>query len=481
METFIAFDSFSQLHSYVYSIIALQELNIFYHYSPVYWNVGCLSVEATPDEEGSGANSVDYGEIAKAIYKMRKHGVEIKSPNIQYSNLSFTPMAKNNNILFGLSAIAKINTDIANQIISNRPYTSFKDFYDKNSFQGSLITTTKFITLIKSGCFDDFEPNRVKVMKQFIYYSHPMKESLTMANLDEIVKIGCKIPNQLLSPILFKKYVCSPRFFYSQHPKFKSKKLYWLDERALKYFNKKCINSLQENVDYFYRDDLTLIVDKSVEKIFKPVTEELKTFINTPEFIKEYNKQSMRKRYNELVPNQDPNHWSMETCSFYSNEHELSHIDKERYNISLFDELPEEPKFITKKWGKREFKQYELSQIAGVVLDRKDANHLLTILDINNNVVQCKFVSENYSWYKRQISIPDGKGGKTVVDPSWFKRGQGLILTGVRTGENDFRIKAYKSSIYKHKVQKIIDVNNETGEMIIQSYRYGYEKDKEES
>lgn len=478
METFTPIDSFSQLHSYVYSIIALQELNIFYHYSPVYWNVGCLSVEATPDEEGSGANSIDYGEIAKAIYKMHKHGVEIKPPSVQYSNLTFTPIAKNNTILFGLSAISKINTDIANQIISNRPYTSFKDFYDKNSFQGSLITTTKFITLIKSGCFDYFEPNRVKVMKQFIYYSHLMKECLTMANLDEIVKIGCEIPNQLLSPILFKKYVCSPRFFHSQHPKFKSKKLYWLDERALKYFNKKCINSLQENVDYFYQDDLTLIVDKSIEKIFKPVTEELKTFINTPKFIKEYNKQSMRKRYNELVPNQDPNHWSMETCSFYSNEHELSHIDRERYNISLFDELPEEPKFITKKWGKREFKQYELSQIAGVVLDRKDANHLLTILDVNNNVVQCKFVSENYSWYKRQISIPDGKGGKTVVDPSWFKRGQGLILTGYRYGENDFRVKAYKSSIYNHKVQKIVSVNNETGEMEIQSYRYGYEPDE---
>ena len=59
--------SFSQLHSYVYSIIALQELNIFYHYNPVYWNIGCLTVEGTPDEGGSGANSVDFGEIAKAI------------------------------------------------------------------------------------------------------------------------------------------------------------------------------------------------------------------------------------------------------------------------------------------------------------------------------------------------------------------------------------------------------------------------------
>ena len=54
-----------------------------------------------------------------------------------------------------------------------------------------------------------------------------------------------------------------------------------------------------------------------------------------------------------------------------------------------------------------------------------------------------------------------------------------MILTGVRIGESDFKVKAYKSSIFKHKVQKIISVNNETGEMTIQSYRYGYEPDED--
>ena len=471
--------SFSQLHSYVYSIIALQELNIFYHYSPVYWNIGCLSVEATPDEEGSGANSVDYGKIAKAIYKMRKHGIEIKPPSIQNSNLTFTPIAKDNTILFGLVGVAGINNDIANQIISNRPYTSFKQFYQTHAYKGSLITTSKFVTLIKAGCFDEFERNRIKVMKQYILYSSEPKTELTMANLDMAIKIGCKIPRQMLSPYNFRNYVCSSEFYYSPHPKFKSKRLYWLDNKAQRYFNKNCKDQLQENVDWFYQDDMMLVVDKSLEKLYKPVMDELKTYINTSEFIKEFNRQVMRKRYNELVPNQDVNHWSFETCSFFSNEHELAHVDRERYNINLFDELPEEPRFVTKRWGKREWKQYELAQIAGVILDRNDNNHLITLLDINNNVVQCKFVAENYSWYKAQLSEPDGQGGKIVVDPSWFKRGQGLILTGVRMGESDFKIKSYKSSIFRHKVQKIVNVNNSTGEMVIQSYRYGHEPDEE--
>lgn len=472
--------AFDFSHSHEYSTECLQELNMYWKYPKVFWNAAVVITQAqTQDERENSANAIDYGKIAKSIYKARENKIYVDPPSVQNSDLTFAVNTKNETILYGLGAIAGINNDIANQIISNRPYTSFKDFYTKNSYDGSLITNSKFVTLIKAGCFDEFEPNRVKVMKQYILYSSEPKTELTMVNLDMAIKIGCKIPKQMLSPYNFREYVCSPEFYYSPHPKFKSKKLYRLDNKAQRYFNKNCKDQLQENVDWFYQDDMMLVVDKSLEKLYKPVMDELKTYINTPEFIKEFNRQVMRKRYNELVPNQDVNHWSFETCSFFAKEHELAHIDRERYNIDLFDELPEEPRFVTKRWGKREWKQYELAQIAAVVLDRNDNNHLLTVLDINNNVVQCKFDANAYSFYKQQISEPDGQGGKTVIDPSWFKRGQGLILTGVRIGENDFRAKAYKSSIYRHKVQKIVSVDNDTGEMEIQSYRYGYGDEKD--
>lgn len=470
--------SFSKNHTMPYSAEALQEMNLYHFYPHVFWNCSVLNVNAgLSDTENT--KSTDYGKIAKAIYRSIKFGVPVSPPSINDSDIDFTPIEETNSIFFGLGGIAGINQDIINQILTHRPYTSFKQFYQTHAYKGSLITPSKFIQLIKSGCFDDFEPNRVKVMKQYILYSSEPKTELTMANLDMAIKIGCKTPRQMLSPYNFRKYVCSSEFYYSPHPKFKSKKLYWLDDKAQRYFNKNCKDQLQENVDWFYQDDMVLIVDKSLEKLYKPVMIELKDYINTPEFIKEFNRQVMRKRYNELVPNQDVNHWSFETCSFFAKEHELAHIDRERYNIDLFDELPEEPRFVTKRWGEREWKQYELAQIAGVVLDKNDNNHLLTVLDVNNNVVQCKFDANAYSFYKQQISEPDGQGGKTVVDPSWFKRGQGLILTGVRMGENDFRVKAYKSSIYRHKVQKIVSVDNDTGEMEIQSYRYGYGDEKD--
>lgn len=470
--------SFSQLHSYSYSIIALQELNLNWFYPRVYWNCACLSIEASGvNENNNSSGNTNYGEIAKAIYKMRKSNIEVSPPSINDSELDFTPREKDDTILFGLSGISTINNDIATQIISNRPYTSFKDFYTKNTFPHTLITTSKMISLIKAGCFDEFEPNRIKVMKQYIVLSTPAKKELTMSNLPNAIKIGVKIPKQIISPYNFKKYVCSKQFLYGTHPKFKSKKLYYLDEKALKYFNANCISQLQEGVDWYVENDLTLVVDKSLDKMFESSIGQLKEYINKPEVIKEYNKCLYKARYNELIDVEDVNNWSFSSCAYYAyGGHELQNLDYERYNISNFNDLPEEPVFIEKSYGKRSWKQYYLSAICGTVLDRVDNNHLITILTPENEVVTCKLSSGVFSYYKQQISEQDSKGNKIVKDKSWFERGSLIIIAGYRRG-NDFVAKKYKSSIYRRQIQKI-DKVNEDGSAIIRSTRYGYEEEE---
>ena len=471
--------SFSKNHTIPYSTEALQEMNLYHFYPHVYWNCATLNVNAGLSDKDN-TKGVQYDKIAQAIYRSMKFGVPVMPPSINSSDINFTPIESNNSIFFGLGGIAGLNQDIIDQIISNRPYTSFTDFYNKNAYQGSLVTNSKFITLIKSGCFDEFDSNRIRVMKQYIVLSTPIKSSLTMANLSEAIKIGAKLPKQLIAPYNFKRYVCSKQFLFGLHPNFKSKKLYWLDDKALRYFNAHCINQLKEDIDWWVNDEgMTIVVDKALDKLFTPVMDELKEYINTPEYLDRFNKKLYISRYNQLLPNQDPNHWSFEATSFYSQEHELANIDTERYNIMPFDKLPEEPEFITKSWGKREWRQYSLSRIAGVVIARNDNNHLLTVLDMNNNVVQCKFDAFHYAKYKQQISIPDGKGGKTVVDPSWFTRGQGLILAGVRMGENEFRVKSYKNSIFNKKAIKIESINNETGELELQYDRFGEDGDDE--
>lgn len=469
--------SFSQLHSYSYSIIALQELNLNYYYPRVYWNCACLSVEASgTDEENTG--STDYGEMAKAIYKMKKYGVGVHAPSINDSNIDFTPREKDSAILFGLGGIAGINIDISRQILSNRPYTSFADFYNKNAYKDSLVTNSKFIQLIKAGCFDEFEPNRIKVMKQYVVLSTPIKSELTVQNLPEIIRIKVKLPRELTAPYNFKKYACSKQFLYGTHPQFRSKKLYWLDDKALRYFNANCRNELQEGVDWFEQDDMTLVVDKAIEKLFKPVIDTLKEYINKPEFIKEYNKCLYRAKYEDMIEVEDVNKWGFETCSYYPYDgHELSGLDLDRYNISRFEDLPEEPLFIEKSYGKRSWKQYDISAICGTVLSKNDNNHLVAILTPELEVVNVKFNGGVYAHYKAQISEQGAEGKKIVRDKSWFERGSLIIIAGYRRGE-DFVAKKYKSNVFNHQVQKI-DIVNEDGSAVIRSTRYGFEEEED--
>lgn len=451
--------SFSQLHSYVYSIIALQELNIFYHYGPVYWNIGCLTVEATPDEEGSGANSIDYGEIAKAIYKMKKFGVNIKAPNINLSNFEFTPEAKDNEILYGLGGIAGINADISRQILSNRPYTSFTDFYSKNAYKGSLVTKTKFIQLIKAGCFDEFNPDRVAVMKRFFALSTTPVKSLAMNNIGQIKAARVPIPKSIIAPYNFKKYVCNKRFLFGKHPGFKSKNIYWLDAKALKYFNHNCRNSMSEGTDYWLEDDRWVVVDKSLEKLFKPSMETLKEYINTPEFLDRFNKAQVEKNMAESVDGLDANRWSFQSCAFYSTQHELANVNLAKYNISHFAGLPEEPRFVERSFGKRSWKQFELSAICGTVISRTDSHHLITILTPDNEVVNIKMNDGLFAYYKQQLSTISPDGSKIVIEKSWLERGSLLICCGYRRGQDEFVTKKYKASIFPSQLMKITSIN----------------------
>lgn len=467
--------AFDFSHSHEYSTECLQELNMYWKYPKVFWNAAVVITQAqTQDERENSANAIDYGKIAKSIYKARENKIYVDPPSAQNSDLTFSVNIENETILYGLGAIAGINNDIANQIISNRPYTSFKDFYIKNTYDGSLITNSKFVQLIKSGCFDEFEPNRIKVMKQYVVLSTPVKSELTMQNLPEIMRIKVKLPHELTAPYNFKRYVCSKQFLYGTHPQFRSKKLYWFDDKALRYFNANCRNELQEGADWFEQDDMTLVVDKAIEKLYRPVMDALKEYINRPEFIKEYNKCLYRAKYEDMIEVEDVNKWGFEACAYYPyGGHELSGLDLDRYNISRFEGLPEEPVFIEKSYGKRSWKQYDISAICGTVLARNDNNHLVSILTPDNEVINIKFNGGAYAHYKAQISEQGTEGKKIVRDKSWFERGSLIIVAGYRRGD-DFVAKKYKSSVFNHQVQKI-DMVNEDGSAVIRSTRYGFD------
>ena len=458
--------SFSRNHVMPYSAEALQEMNLFYHYPPVYWNCATMIVNAglangtSDNEEDTSSKTTDYGKIAKSIYRAKEGGVIVKAPSINDSELIFSPHEQDNSILFGLGAISGINNDVTSQILSNRPYTSFVDFYNKNAYKGSLVTKSKFIQLIKAGCFDEFEPDRRIVMRQYFVLSTPNVTSLAMNNIGQIKVARVPIPKSIIGPYNFRKYVCNKQFKYGNHPKFKSKTLYWLDQKALKYFENHCKSSMVEGVDYWFEDDRWVIVDKSLEKLLTPSIETLKDYINTPEFLDKFNKARAKQNMIESVDGLDVNRWSLDSCSFYSKQHEYADVDAVKYNITPFEQLPEEPVFITQSFKGREWKQFSLSQIMGVVLARNDNNHIVTILDYHDNVVNAKFDGGLYAYMKQQISVINPDGSKTVTDKSWFTRGQGLILTGYRYGD-DFRIKNYNRSVFPYKVIRVDGINDD--------------------
>lgn len=470
--------AFALCHSHEYSTECLQELNMYYFYPKVYWNTAVITTQSqVADERENSAMSINYGKIAQSIYKARSNGINVQAPSINKSGLSFAPNEENDSILFGLGAISGINPQIAQQITSNRPYTSFKDFYTKNTFQGTLVTKSKLIQLIKAGCFDEFNPDRVAIMREYFELSANNVNNLTTANMGQIKAVGIYIPKAIIAPYNFKKYVTSKQFLYGKHPSFKSKNIYWLDNRALKYFNENCRDCLAEGTDYWQEDDRTVVVDKSLEKLLKPSLDNLKSYINQPEFLDKFNEATIDRNMAESVGSYDVNRWSFESCAFYSTNHELAGIDLEEYNISHFSDLPVDPVFIERSYGKRSWKQFELSAICGTVIARTDSHHLITILTPDNEVVNVKMNDGAYAHYKAQLSKIESDGSKTVMEKSWLSRGCLLICCGYRRGEDDFVCKTYKNSIFNHQLMKIVNVND--GKLEIQSERWNEENSDE--
>ena len=245
----------------------------------------------------------------------------------------------------------------------------------------------------------------------------------------------------------------------------------------MKYFNENCRDCLVEGTDYWQEDDRTVVVDKSLEKLLKPSLENLKSYINQPEFLDKFNEATIDRNMTESVGSYDVNKWSFESCAFYSTNHELAGIDLEEYNISHFSDLPVDPVFIERSYGKRSWKQFELSAICGTVIARTDSHHLVTILTPDNEVVNVKMSEGSFAWYKRQISEINPDGSKTVVEKSWLNRGSLLICCGYRRGEDDFVCKTYKNSIFNHQLMKIVSVND--GKLDIQSERWNEENSDE--
>ena len=459
---------FNASHTYAYSIIALQEMNLARYYPIIFWNTANLIVDcggeeidledneeedididdmdmaisddedAADDEEKVKNKSADYGKIATVIGKFKEYGITVAPPDINESSFIFTPIVEDNMILYGLRGITGVGTDIIKSIIANRPYTSMADFLERVK-----VKKPQMINLIKCGAFDKIENcPREEIMDRY---------------LDTIVDKKVKLNLQNMQMLINKELIPDDMAFYAQLYLFnkflktcKNDRYYELNDAA--------INFISANFNADIIDDGHQVIQTIWDKTYSKAMEPMRTYL------KEHQTELLLKLngnlYDEIANKYGKGNisrWEMESVNYYSHEHELAAA---QHNYDDFFSLSEEPTidytFATRNG--QVISVYKLYQIIGTVIDKNKIKNTVTLLT-PTGVVNVKIYKNQYSIYDKQISIKGDDGKKHVVEKSWFARGSLLMIQGIRRG-NDFIPKKTKNSVYPI-ISKITHINDD--------------------
>jgi len=496
--------SFNRSHTLAYSLVALQEMNLAYKYPIIFWNTACLITDSggneqedieqeewkeeinygdedlfdEPDEEEIDiyeeedqdeyeyedspdrktkikkkiTRTVAYDKIATAIGKMKMTGIEVDLPDINNSSYTFTPDVEKNVIRYGLRGITRIGEDYIKQIIANRPYSSLEDFLTRIK-----TSKTQAISLIKAGCFDNIEQKpREQVMRQYIDSISDKKKRLTLQNMQMLIQKHL-LPNELEHEIRvynFNKYLKKNKV---------GEEYYKLDEKAYNFYEKFYDVDLIENIE-----ENLYIQQKSWDKIYKKEMNPVRQYISShPELLENLNNMLFQEMWEKYALG-NTSKWEMDSLSFYHGPHELSNLS-ELYNTVNYFNLPENPiidKVFTK--GNKQIILYKLNIIAGTVIAKNKAKHIVTLLT-TNGVVNVKFYKTQFAKYDRQLSERDNEGKKHIIEKSWFTRGNKLMIIGIR--RDDFFIrKNYSNSKFSSSII-LIDSINENGIITSKSER----------
>ena len=457
--------SFSILHTMAYTFIALQELVLFTQYPSIYWNTACLNINSgSIESENEKQKSTKYGTVAKAIGDLQQRGVVVQYPDINESYLTFKPDEKNNRIMFGLNGINGIGSEVVSKIIEGRPYNSLEDFISKTPLDKS-----QMVSLIKAGTFDSISgKERIEILKDYFTYlavnEIKKNEKLNMQNFQQITSLKI-VPLEFSESARyynFLSYVDNKKFF---SVKINNKNYNFLDEKAKRFFERELLDKMTEGAGYLINEQGEYIVcmsamKKLVESTFVGKLRERVGLPSTSELL--YTSMVNRSVSDNMAKYCEGtiSKWEMDSISYYYHEHELANVNKEKYNISSFNSLPENPEVVeTYKWKGRDFYKFKLDVLIGTVLDKNKNKHIVSILTADG-VVNVKFYGGSYAWYDKQLSEIQEDGSKKITEKSWFSRGSKIMVIGYRR-DSLFIPQRYTNSVYQHSVMKIINVNED--------------------
>lgn len=410
----------------------------------VYWNTANLIV----DSGGDAGDGVDYGKIAKSIGTFTRRGVRVELPSINNSDIQFIPVESENKILYGLNAISGISPQLIEMIKLNRPYLSFDDLMSKIK-----LTKIQKLSLVKSGCLDEFGDRGEMLMKCFADGAE-LKTKLTLQNLPKLLETN-SLPDEVDWLKRLAKFNLYLRKF--QEIKVDGLKAYRIDGPYEVFFNE----FLDESILNY--DSIGLFVFHSVwDKEYKKLIAPLKTYIanNQQDILKTFNGSLLGA---EKAKYQDGHgtfaEMEIASCGFFSSEdHWLFKHDLSKYGIDSFSTLPEQPiyqKMFTSKQGKDVYLP-TTTRITGIVVHKIPDKGLVYILD-KQGIVEVKMPKQLCAHYDRKISdVVDGK--KIVVQDSFFVRGSVLVVSGYRDHDQFVCRKYGKTG--GHHLNKILDIRD---------------------
>lgn len=442
----------SSIHGTLYSYIAVQAAYLATYFPEVYWDCAYLRVTSGLDEDAS----TNYAKVAKAVGNMKAHGIDVVPLDINKSNYLFEPDEEHNAILFGMKGVNGTGGEVLNEIIANRPYSSFADFQERTN-----INKTTTIALIKGGAFDGFSA-RECVMRQYLSQECNPKKRLTLQNFKGLIDNNL-IPSEL--------DFCKRLFTFNKALKQYMKRGDW-------YF---VTNNFYDFYAAFFDVDELEVVDgataispKKWQKMYAKAMEPAKAYLkdHQEEMLEAFNGRLLQEQWDKYAKG-SLSAWEMDALGYYHHEHELAHVNMDAYNIVSYRDLPEVPPVeYTFKCNGKEIPIFKTYRIAGTVIGKNNTKAQVDILTTDSGVVTVKFNLDYFAKYNRRISA-NINGESKVVEQGWFSKGTLVVVNGYRRGDT-FRAKRYKKTP-SHELYKITSVNG--AYMTMTNARYGEEEE----
>jgi DNA polymerase III subunit alpha len=152
----VASNCFNKSHSTAYAYVTYQTAFLKANY-PVEYMAALLT-----------ANSGDQDKITKYLSNCEQTlSIKVEPPDINRSDMHFTPVRGQKSILFGLSAIKNVGEGAIEAILATRheggEFTSLADLCQRINLQA--VNSRNLESLIKCGAMDRLEPNRQQLTK----------------------------------------------------------------------------------------------------------------------------------------------------------------------------------------------------------------------------------------------------------------------------------------------------------------------------